>query len=115
MSENRLPPQSEAGPRSANPNGAHRRAAVEHSGPSMPPIADWVNEAVQRAPATACMVSLVVGVGLGALIVHSLTSRSSASLAEDPTLRRLGKRAVDSLAEILPANLAQILAAHRPS
>jgi hypothetical protein len=81
----------------------------------MPPIADWVGDAVQRAPATACMVSLVVGVGLGALIVHSLTSRSGNTLSDDPTIRRLGKRAFDSLAEILPANLAQILAAHKPS
>lgn len=69
-------------------------------------VSGWIHDVAQHSPNALCLASFAVGVGLGALVVQALCNASPPAGAES-TLRNLGKRALDSLYDVLPTNLAQ--------
>jgi len=68
-------------------------------------MTDWINEAAERSPTAVCLASFAVGIGVGALLVHGMRSASDNDVGS--SLKGIGKRALDSLMDALPTNLAQ--------
>jgi len=68
-------------------------------------VTDWIHEAAEKSPTAVCLASFAVGIGVGALLVHGMRSASENDMGS--SLKGIGKRALDSLMDALPTNLAQ--------
>jgi hypothetical protein len=58
----------------------------------------------KRSPATMAMASLAAGIGIGVVLVKLVEQHSASS---DSAWSSLGKRIADSVAQAIPAQLAQ--------